>query len=377
VQTIRSLSAVPPGYRSGGVLTAAVRLPPGDYPSGADVRRTVEALVEAAAARPEVARAAMTTRAPLSGGAPGSDLTLATDGFGPGVDRQVRIRFVTPAFFDVVGTAIVAGRGFAPSDVAGAPRVVVVNETLARRLSKAGAVVGESVVFAVPEFNPRPRTPWQVIGVAADARDRGPRDDVEPEVYVTMAQGPEAVFDWIGRQVMLVVHGVGDREVSPPLLAAVVRSVDPRLALFDVMTLDDRLRRHLATERLLAWLLAPLGAAGLALTGFGIWALVVQVVMSRRREIALRLVLGATPARLLADAASQGARLAALGVLLGLGGAMAIDRILAGVAFGAGAADPWHLAAVGAAVAITTLVAIWMPTRRTLRQNPGQVLRTE
>lgn len=377
VQTIRSLSAVPPGYRGGGVLTAAVRLPPDDFPSGDAVRRTIAALVAAAEARPEVARAAMTTRVPLSGGAPGSDLALATDDFDPGVDRQVRIRFVTPSFFAVVGTRIVAGRSFAPSDVAGAPRVVMVNETLARRLSKAGAAVGESVVFAVPEFNPEPRTPWQVIGVAADARDRGPRDDVEPEVYVTMAQGPAAVFDWIGRQVLLVVRGEDDREVPRPLLAELVRGVDPRLAPFDVMTLDDRLRRHLATERLLALLLAPLGVAGLALTGFGIWALVAQVIMSRRREIALRLVLGATPARLLADAASQGIRLAGLGALLGLGGAMAIDRMLAGAAFGAGAADPWHLAAVGAAVAAIALIAIWMPTRRTMRQDPGQVLRAE
>jgi hypothetical protein len=192
-----------------------------------------------------------------------------------------------------------------------------------------------------------------------------------------MAQGPEAVFDWIGRQVMLVVRGVGDRDVSRSLLATLVRNVDPRLTLFDVMTIDDRLRRHLATERLLAWLLAPLGLAGLALTGFGIWALVVQVVLSRRREIALRLALGATPARLLADAASQGVRLAVAGALLGLGGAVVVDRVLAGVVFGAGAADPWHLAAVAAAVAVTTLLAIWMPTRRTLRQDPGRVLRAE
>lgn len=377
VQTIRSLAAVPPGYQAGGVLTAAVRLPPDAYPSGDAVRRTVEAIVAAAEARPEVARAAMTTRVPLSGGAPGSDLALATEDFSPGVDRQVRVRFVTPAFFDVVGTRVVAGRTFAATDVDGAPRVVMINETLARRLSPGRAVVGEPVVFAVPEFNPRPRTPWQVIGVVADARDRGPREDVEPEVYVTLAQGPAAVLDWIGRQVMLVVRGESGAEVSRALLATIVRPVDARLALFDVMTLDDRLRGHLATERLLAWLLAPLGLAGLALTGFGTWALVVQVVTSRRREIALRLVLGATPGRLLAGAAWQGARMTAAGALLGLGGAAVVDRALAGVVFGAGAVDPRHLAVVGVAVAATTLAAIWMPTRRALRQDPGAVLRAE
>lgn len=377
MKTTRSLAAVPPGYRTAGVLTAAVRLPAADYPTGDSVRRTIDELVTAVQDRPEVARVAMTTRVPLSDGAPGSDLALATEDFVPGADRQVRVRFVTPSFFDVVDAEVVAGRHFAAGDVEGAPRVVIVNETLARRLSKGGAVVGESVVFAVPEFNSRPRTPWEVIGVVRDTRDRGPREDVEPEVYLTMAQGPPTVLDWIGRQVMLVVRGDGDGAVAPSLLGAIVRSVDPRLALFDVMTLDERLRRHLATERLLAWLLAPLGLAGLALTGFGTWALAVQIVTGRRREIAVRLVLGATPARLLAGAAIQAVWLIVAGAALGLVGAVVVDRLLAGVAFGARAADPAQLAVVGVSVIVTTMVAIWMPTRRVLRQDPGIVLRAE
>ncbi len=106
----------------------------------------------------------MTTRVPLSGGAPGSDLALVSEAFKPGTDRQVRIRFVTPGYFSTVGTPLVAGRDVGTSDVEAAAPVVLVNETLARRLADPSTLVGRPVKFAVADFNSRgPETPWRRV----------------------------------------------------------------------------------------------------------------------------------------------------------------------------------------------------------------------
>jgi putative ABC transport system permease protein len=377
MDTSRALAAVVPGYRAEGVLTAALRLPIADYPTGDAVRRAVERLAAAVEEQSPGGRAALATRVPLSGGAPGSDLALATDSLAPGVDRQVRVRFVTPSYFDVIGTPIVAGRGLTAGDRDGARRVVLVNQTLANRLAERGGVIGQAVIFSAVDFNPQPRTLWQVVGIAGDVRDRGPREEVEPEVYVSMAQGPPAVLDWIGRQVLLVARADRGNRMTPALLRDAARGVDPRLALFDVMTLEQRLRQHLSTERLLNSLLVPLGAAGLALTGFGVFALATHVVNGRRREIAVRLVLGATPGRLMAVAARRGLAVVMAGAVLGAVGATAVDRALEAVAFGTRAADVRHLSAVLAVVVLTTLAAIWVPLRRATRRDPGLVLREE
>ncbi|MEZ5283706.1 MAG: ABC transporter permease [Vicinamibacterales bacterium] len=375
-QTGRALASVPAGYRADGVMTAAVRLPAADYPTPEAVRLTIDRVLSAVEARPGVSGAAVATRVPLSGGSPGSDVALASDTFAPGVDRQTALRFVTPSYFDVIGTPVVEGRAFTAADRDGSPRVVLINEALARRLGAGRSIVGDAVLFDALDFNPEPRTPWQVVGVVADARDRGPRDDVQPEVYLSMAQGPPGVLDWIGRQLLLVARSdEAGATVGPPLLRDAVRDADPRLALFDVMSLDDRLRDYLSTERLLTWLLLPLGAIGLALTGFGVFALVLHIVTSRRREIGIRLVLGATPARLTAEAIRQGLRLLAAGGALGILGAVAADRALSAVAFGTRATSPGLLAGVLTLVALVTLAAIWVPTRRAVRQDPGVVLR--
>jgi predicted permease len=377
VRTSRNLANVPAGYDGSGVLSAILRLPAADFPTSTAVRRTVDALIQGVEARGVGTRAAVATRMPLSGGAPGADLARASEDFAAGTDRQVRIRFITPSYFDVVGTPIVAGRTFTAEDREGAPRVVLVNETLARRLAVERSALGEAVVFGVPDFNPQPRTTWEVVGVVADTRDRGPRADVEPEVYVSLAQGPAGVLDWIGRQLVLVARSASTGALTSATLRAVASTADPRLGVFDVRPLADRLGQHLATERLLVWLLAPLGVLALALTGLGVFALVVHIVNGRRRELALRMVLGATPGQLTTGAMTRGIWLAAGGSALGVVGAVVVDRVLASIAFDARATDLGPLVAVLLVVGLATVLAVWLPTRSAVAQDPGVVLRQE
>lgn len=378
LRTTQELSSAPRGYDRNDVLTAAVQLPSNDYPSSAAMKAAIGRVLASVVSLPGVTGAAMSTRVPLSGGAPGSDLALWSEAFAPGSDRQVRVRFVTPGYFAAVGTPLLAGRDVATSDAEASAPVVLVNQTLARRLTGGAPLVGRDVKFAVKDFDIRgPQTAWSVVGIVADARDSGPRVAVQPEVYLPMAQGPAGVFDWIGRQVLVAVRSDPARSVDAAALRAAVAGAEPGLALYDVLTLGERFREHVATERLLAGVLVPLGATSFALSAFGIFTLLMQLVVGRRRELAIRMALGATSQRVVRSLVGEGFALTAWGMVLGLIGAAVVSQAVRPLMFGVSPADPNALAALIVMTALTTLLATWIPARRAVSVDPAAVLRAE
>ena len=372
-QTTQALMQAPRGYSADGVWTAALRLSASDYRGPAELDAALLKVVATVAALPGVIDAAVASRVPLAGGAPGSDVALVSETFAPGTDRQVRIRLVSPGYFRAVGVPVIEGRDLTAGDGPGASAVVLVNEVLAARLTPGRSPVGQSVKFAVRDFSDVSAA-WQIVGLVGDARDRGPREATEPEIYVSIGQTPAGVFEWIGRQVLLVARAAPGA-LSASTLRLAVRAADPRIPAFDVLSLDQRLRRHLSVERLLANLLVPIAAVGTLLAGFGVFALVMHMVASRRREIALRMVLGASPATIVYDVGRTGLRLALGGALLGCGGALAAERLLAANTFGSRALDPGVLSAAALLMLLTTLVAVWLPARRAARHDPAEVLR--
>ncbi|HEX8028446.1 MAG TPA: FtsX-like permease family protein, partial [Vicinamibacterales bacterium] len=278
--------------------------------------------------------------------------------------------------FRSIGVAILDGRDVAAADTAGAEPVVLVNDTLARRLVAGGNVSGQSLTFEVSDFNvPGSTRSWRIVGKVADVRDLGPRAAIEPEVYVSMQQGPPAVFEWIGRQAILAVRPMTGSAVSPAALRAAVQGVDARLPVFDMQTLSERFATAVSTERLLAAILTILGLTGFSLAGFGVFALVTHHVASRRREMAIRVVLGASPASVIHSVARDGVQLVVAGVGMGLLSAIWIDRALRSLTFGVRGLDPGVLVTAATAVFLTTTIAMWWPARRASRQEPTAVLR--
>lgn len=379
VQTTRHLAEDARGYRTDRVWTAAVRLSRADFPATTDITGVTGRIIDRVAALPGAERVAIASRVPLAGGAPGSDVALVGEPFTPGIDRQARIRFVTPGYFDATDVPVREGRDVAATDAAGREPVVLVNETLAARLTPGRSPVGEFVTFAVRDFNVTGTAPtaWRIVGLVADTRDRGPRLPAEPEVYISLAQGPSGVFDWIGRQLLLVVRTAPGVALPPATLRTAVNAADPRVPAFDVQTFADRFEAHVSTERVLAGLLVPLAGTGLLLAGFGIFAVVMHAVYQRRREIAVRMVLGASPADIMRETGRSGLRMAASGVVLGSLGAAGAGRLLASVAYGVSPLNPLGLVAVTIAVALTTLAAVWIPARRAAGQDPALALRAE
>ena len=256
--------------------------------------------------------------------------------------------------------------------------VVVVNETLARRLTPGGSPVGRTVRFGVPVFNGADGTRvWHVVGVAADTWDRGPRAAVEPEVLIPLAQTPGEVFFWISRELQLAVRTRGDALALAPDVRRVVAAADPAIPMGRARTLDERVTDAFARERLMARLLGGLGAAGVALALLGLVAVVHNQVQRRRRDIAIRLALGATSGgvvgALVRDGAhARGHRRAGRGRAQhrhGWPARVAPLRRDAGRSRDARDSSRWAWSALAA-------LAAWVPARAVTRVDPAEALRT-
>lgn len=377
LRSASALAAAPRGYDAAGVVTASLTLPAATYRDAAAIAAVIDRIVAGTAQVPGVRAAAAASQLPFAGGSAGSDVTLATDAFVDGVDRQTRVRLVSAAYLSTLGVSVVEGREVGRDDTATSRPVVVVNQTLARRLSPTRSPVGRDVKFAVPVFGGDDgRRVWHVVGIAADSWDRGPRQAVEPEVLIPIAQTPPEVFFWISRELQLAVRASGDAAAIMPAMRRAVAAVDPSLPVGVARTLDDRIASAFARERLVARLLGGLGVAGVLLALLGLGALVHQQVQRRGRDIAIRLAIGATGRDVVSALVSDGARLAVVGAIVGGVASLATGAMLASLLFGVTPGDPATLALVAIGVVALAMLAAWLPARRAAAIDPAEALRS-
>lgn len=378
VRSAAALDAAPRGYDARGVVTASLTLPASTYRDASTIAGAVDRIVAGVAGVPGVRSAAAASQLPFAGGSAGSDVTLAGETFAPGVDRQARVRLVSARYLSTLGVTMIDGREIGAEDGAATRPVVVVNQTLARRLTPQGSPVGRDVTFGVPVFNgPDGTRVWHVVGVAADTWDRGPREDVEPEVLLPIAQTPPEVFFWISRELQFAVRAEGDPRAIAPALRRVVTDVDPGLPLGVPRTLDDRLASAFAREALFARLLSALGAAGVALAVLGLVAVVHQQVQRRRRDIAVRLAIGASATAVVGELVRGGVAVASMGAAAGGLASVATGGLLASLLFGVSPGDPLTLGMVMATVVALAAMAAWLPARQAARVDPAEALRTQ
>lgn len=380
VLMLRSASALdraPRGYDATGVVTASLTLPAATYRDAASIASAVDRIIAGTAQVAGVRAAAAASQVPFAGGSAGSDVTLASDVFTGGVDRQARVRLVSAAYLSTLGVPMVEGREIGREDTATSRAVVVVNQTLARHLSPGGSPLGREVKFAVPVFGGDDGTRvWQVVGIAADSWDRGPRQAVEPEVLVPIAQTPPEVFFWISRELQLAVRAAGDTAAIAPALRRAVAEVDPALPMGAARPLDDRVAAAFARERLMARLLGGLGVAGVLLALLGLGAVVHQQVQRRGRDIAIRLAIGATTTTVVRDLVADGARLATVGALAGGVASLGTGGLLVSLLFGVTPSDPATLVLVVTGVVALATLAAWLPARRAAAIDPAEALRS-
>lgn len=376
VRSASALAAAPRGYDAGGVLTSSLTLPAATYRDAVSIAGVVDRIVDACVALPGVRAAAAASQVPFAGGSAGSDVVLADGAFTDGVDRQARVRLVSPGYLATLGIPMVDGREIDAGDGATARPVVVVNQTLARRLSPGRSPVGRDVRFGVPVFNGGDgRRVWHVVGVAADAWDRGPRAEVEPEVLLAIAQTPPEVFFWISRELQLAVRTSGDAIAAAAGVRRAVAGIDPALPVGAARTLDEQLVASYGRERLMARLLSGLGVAGVGLALLGLVAVVHHQVQCRRRDIAIRLAIGATVGTVVRGLMVDGAKLAAAGALVGVVASVATGGLLASLLYGVAPGDPLTLAVVAVVVVGLAVAAAWIPARSATAVDPADALR--
>jgi putative ABC transport system permease protein len=372
------VSAVDPGFETGNLLVGRVGLPERAYARSDQARQAFEQMIEAASALPGVQSAAAVSRAPLNGGGSSNGLLAEGRPLDPGHAVNAYLRIVSPAYITTVHVPLVSGRNFTPQDTRHRTLVSIVNETLARTLWAGQNPIGKR--FACCEDGPKgPLDPaWhEVVGVVSDVRAWGLDQQTRPEFYLPMAQMPPASWDWIGRTMDIVVRTPSPAATTIRELREAVARVAPGVPVYQVGTMEEKISGTLEQSHFDTFLLALFAATALLLASIAVYGVLSYLVTERRREIGIRMALGATRARVVRHVLGQGVRLTTMGLLLGLAGAFWATRLLASMLYGVRPLDPVTLGAVSLILAAVALIASYVPARRASRVDPTVALRYE
>ncbi len=374
IRTALALQRVDLGFDPAGVLHARVSLPRDAYADPQRVRQTFERMVDEVGRIPGVTGAAIVSRAPLGGR--GSSNGLIPEGRPLKIESAIDslLRLITPDYLHTMRIPLKRGRAFTADDRDGQPKVMIVNETLARRAWPYEDPIGKRV--ACCEAAPDGKSPlWKVVvGVAADVRYRGAAGEPAPEFYLPVAQSPGGAWDWLQRSMTLVARTSQDpATLIAPARKAIAR-VDPTLPLFAIATMDQRVSDSVATARFNTGLLTTLGLVGLLLAAVGIYGVIAYFVSQRTQEIGVRFALGASPRDVLTLVVRQALRPVLWGVAVGVGLAMPATRLLETQLFGVTAHDPLTLASVTVTLVVVALVASVVPAGRAARVDPARAL---
>ena len=289
------------------------------------------------------------------------------------------IRTVSPGYAEALRLRLRAGRFFTDRDTAGSPRVAVVSESFAREAFRGEPAVGQRLVPSAFSFpgggGPGGGEAWEVVGVVADvASPFMPAGmPAASEIYLSMLQPGMSRMPAFDVPTVAVRAGENPLAVVP-FLREVLAEVEPGMPV-STMALETLLSARAAQPRFYAACAGVFGMAALALAAFGLYAVLGYAVSRRRREIGIRVALGAERRDVLLLVLRQGGAIVAAGVLMGLLAAAAGVRIIESTLFGVTPADPLTFAAVTAVLAAAALLACWLPARRAARIDPLEVLR--
>ncbi|HLB36717.1 MAG TPA: ABC transporter permease [Gemmatimonadales bacterium] len=370
VKSFWRLQQVDPGFQASGVLKAEYQLPASRYPRDFSQwpnwpapRRFNDDLRNRVRALPGVQGVTMAGSHPLDAGYTSSIRVVGREA--EAADwPEPSIRIVAPGYFETLGVPLVEGRRFGESDVVTATPVIVINQAARRRYFETQEPLGQQINLWGAN-----RT---VVGVVENERIHGVATEPPPAVYLPLGQVPSASGSH-----SLLVRATGDPVALAPVVRRVVRELDPALPLFGVEPLERTLANSVGQRRFTMLVLGLFAAVALLLAAVGVHGVLSYTVAQRTREIGIRMALGADLREVRRLVLGQGARLAAIGLGLGLLGALALSRLLSALLYGTGADDPATYASVALALGAVALLATYLPARRATRVHPVEALRYE
>jgi putative ABC transport system permease protein len=352
------------------VLTAWLIAPGSRFTSPDEARVYYRELLDRVRALPGVTSAALSTALPLEGWSDGMPFKIVGR---LGGDGGTGFKRVTPGYFGTVGLPIVRGRALTDQDRKGTAPVIVINEALrAKHFANADPIGAR---LQISEIVPGqralgPQIPWEIVGVIANERADGLTGEPFPGSYVSLEQAPSY-------GVAVLLRTATDPSAVIKSLRSAVREFDPNQPLSDVNTVSETTARFVTLDRLRTTLLAAFAAIALLLSGVGVYSVIAYSVAQRTREMGIRAALGAGRGTLLGQVMGQAGALALKGILLGIGAALVLGRFLASLLFGVSTYDVPTMIAVALVLAMTAMVAAWVPARRAARVDPMAALRSE
>ena len=375
--SFRMLLHVDPGFKPDGVVTATVTLPRAKYPDDKQVRDFMNRALLALRAIPGVVRAGSAETVPL--GDDHNDSVILAEGYqmkpGESLVSPLNIS-ISPGYFESMGILMARGRAFDDRDNETGPRVVIVDETLAQHFWPNQDPIGHRMyspsdpkdLMKVDEH-----TQWlTVVGVARSVRYENMDGSGAPfgAYYFPMAQSPSHGFKFVAKSSV-------DSNSIVRELRSQVAAIDRDVAVFDVHSMNERIDLSLSSRKTSMVLANAFGGVALFLASLGIYGVLAYVVAQRTREMGIRVALGSTRSAILGLVLREGFKLVAIGLVLGMIGAVSLQKAVANEIYGVKPLDPLVLASVMGVLAAVALAACAIPARRATRVDPIVALRSE
>ena len=368
IRSLVELNRIDLGLDPRHVLTTQLQLSQTDYPRQADVVRFYRELVERVGQLPGVRTAGAIRILPLSRSIGDWSIKIEGRPYVPAENPNGDFQAATPGYFETMGLKLLRGRFITTADREDAPPVVVINNTMAERYWPGEDAIGKRFMMGTDD------KPWlTIVGIVGTVRHNAVVEAPRAEMYVPHAQLPGHTGS-APRGMTLVVKAEGDLfSLAGPVREA-VRAIDRNLPVSDVRSMERVTADALSQPRFTTFLLGLFAALALGLAAIGIYGTVSLLVAERTQEMGIRLALGAERGAILRLILGQGMALAAVGLGLGLAGAVLMTRLLTSIVYGVGTLDPLTFAMVPVVLTLVALLACLLPARRAASVDPVSVL---
>ena len=368
IRTVMRLRAVDTGFKTENILAMNIGLPSIKYPKPENQVAFFKQTTERIAGLPGVKAVGITSVLPLSDNFDGRGLVVEDFPRSRGEEISVYLYVTTPGYLQAMNIATLNGRALADQDTSESPKVALINQTMANQLWPSQNPVGKRIAFPSDAATSRP---WRtVVGVVRDVTQYGLDKKAPMQIYLPHSQFPTS-FNTI------VVKTESDPAAMTNAVRGAILSVDKDQAVFNVTTLEQLLGESIARRKFFMLLLLVFAGLALTLAAIGIYGVMSYVASQRTHEIGIRMALGAQGKDVLRLIIGNGMTLALIGVVLGLLGAFALTRVMAGILFGVTATDALTYISVSGGLIVVALLACYVPAHRATKIEPLVALRYE